>query len=313
MIKKEANKEDLPKDNIIINIIFIIITVFLVIVIIIGTSLINANNKDDKKIDIVTPSISNNNEWIDISSRTSETRIKFYKNINNNENKKWLILLQNDNINLSDYYLIAEYKCISNFCRGIIMNQQHAVVNDEEKNYLYDFTNQKIKEIDLSNINFSNYYVNELISLNEKIYGFILNDNNKMGYYSIDKKNSPIPIEYDNVSLKYLKNNYLIFSSKNINNELSWTYVDITSETIKIVNQEELEIINNDQNIYFLKKTINDSNYYNVYNNNGELLLNGQSFLKDLISISIDGNLIIYSENYRTYNLYNDLGEKISH
>lgn len=314
-VKKDFSKEALPKESIKITILIIILTILLIIGVIFVTPLISStdNNKIDNVPPIINSNETNNNEWINIEKTNSESFIKLYKS-NNYKSNEWIFIKNNDYINLFNYNLITEYNCISNDCEGIIMNEQYAIVNDNKKFYLYDYNNKKIKELDFSNINFDTYNIDKLISSKNELYGLVLSDkNNKKGYYSYIEKAITIPMEYDEVSLEYLKNSYIEFYKNDINNSnvkyLS-IYVDIITGMEKITNYDSIEIISNDNNIYFLKKQAN--NNYNVYNYNGKLLLNGQAFSKELIDITVDGNLIIYSNNYATYNLYTKEGMAVA-
>lgn len=286
----------LPKENIKTNILIIILTIIFVYFIIIITPKLSSTEKNSPK---TTYKPSNYDGWREGTNKKSDNSIKFY-----NKSNDVIYVSTNENIDLTDYQLISIYNC-SNKCNGIAINETYSIINDNETFYLYDYYNNKLKEIIKPNINLNLYDIDKLITTKDKIEGLIVLDkSNKYGYYNYLTKTINIT-SYDRNSLEYINNNLIEFYNIDNDTKTNITYVNKTTGKIVLITKEKMEILHNNFGIYFLKK-VNEG--YNVYNYNGILLLNGQIFKKELMSISNNGNLIIYDNDYQTYNLYNKDG-----
>ena len=105
-------------------------------------------------------------------------------------------IVENENVKVTNTYTVD---CATADCAGLAVNRGYAVINDNNRSYVYDYINEIKYPL---NVTIDSAY--ETTKTNDdkttKIVGFgIKNAAYKYGFFSIEKKTITIPFEYDNI------------------------------------------------------------------------------------------------------------------
>lgn len=273
-----------------IKIIIICISIIFICSIIALVFYINNKNADKKKIKEVTK--QTDEKWTKYKEEKTNNKIYFYKN----ENDEIIATLD---IQDDKYENNGVYYCKDSNCKIYDVNNKYAFIYDYDSYYFFDYKNNLIRK---SNLNDS-YKEIKIASYNDKIYGLILeNENDKFGFYYLNTDNLSIDFNYD-----FFNDNYVTLNKENIigykyedsyNNSF---IINIKNGNILYESKYDINVINNKNNLYYY---IMDENKMDIYNNELKKILNEEEINK--FGVSDKGNIIISNSNY--FDMYNNNG-----
>ena len=217
------------------------------------------------------------------------------------EGKKIEIYKQNNNGNIiysnnTTGSLVGTITCKTEACEYISAYDNYVLIKEDNKYYLYDYTN--------NSINFGPFLLNsqdDILVTNNTLYGIIYKEENITNIYSVQAqkvleniKGTLYTKTYNlDPSIMY-KYNYVI-----INNEGRNDFINLKTGNVSYTISENIsEFIESDNIIYIITYT-NDINKYKIYNSNGKLLFGGEEYTRFIID---SNNILLSTDN--TFKVY---------
>ena len=200
-------------------------------------------------------------------------------------------------------------RCYKEDCSGLVAYGDYAVINDNEKTYVYNYLNEK------------KYYFSDMVYMADPIIpyegdkalallGFKLkNLNEKFGFFSVETNKLTIPFEYDTLAEMYMT------SQENKDAVTFLAEKNGLTGLVSYRNNSEIIAINNKDMLFFNKNcaTIND-NGYALYKMDGTKMLNGKTYDKIYTSSGTGYNLVLEGNTVKVLdddgNLIKTIGDK---
>lgn len=257
-----------------------IILVSLSVVLIVLTNLLTKDKKEDNKIIKEDKFV-----W-----KVQEKTDKYLDIYLNNES---YMVINNENSLTSDYEKVGTYYCSNNSCEVINYKNNYGVIKDGEY-YIYDLKSNKKKLLNLNIIKDAEIFFDD-----DKLSGLFVKDNEeKYGYYSIEKNKLLSAFIYNSIKETKVKN-YILASI-----ESSEYLIDYNNFDIKITAEDSsIKAYKTNNNLYYI--VTNKNSESNIYNENFEILFDNE-YLKEF-GISSNGSIVLRKDN-NSYSVYNNDG-----
>lgn len=232
-----------------------------------------------------------NNKKIKYTYGKEQEEIKEGKTIN--------IYKQNSNSNIiyssNNGSLVGTIICKTEECEYISAYDNYVLIKEENKYYLYDYTN--------NSINFGPFLLNnenDILVKDNILYGILYKEENINNIYNVQTgkvlkniKGSLLLQEMSFDPTIMYKYNYVMFVNNN-----SYNFINLKSGNVSYIIEENISDLIESDNIVYITAYTNDINKFKIYNSNGKLLFDGKEYSNFIINKNI---LVSNDTNFRVY------------
>lgn len=207
-------------------------------------------------------------------------------------------------INETSSTLAGTVTCKTEECAYINAYDKYVLVEEENKYYLYDYTNDSL--------NFGPFKLNseyDVLVYNNILYGIIYSENNVNNIYNVQTgktlkniKGLLLSVEMDFDPTIMYKYNYAILLNGDKNE-----FVNLKTGNVSYTIKENILSFIEKNNIVYIT-TVTEKNKYKIYNSNGKALFEGKEYINFIIG---ENDFLVATENnFKVYD--KDLNIKVN-